>query len=141
MKALLLRLRLLVLALALGAALVFVGNAATDIVLGRMPLADGTLGSIDAPDVAIIHMVFTTLPMIVLALWGSRSKLLWRTAVLLTAGFSAFATWSIWHSSLSGFEGGADIGLGLIMLASPCFILLVLGVIGIFGRRRRVSNG
>jgi len=131
-----LRLGLLALALILGGALVLIENAALDLVLGRAPLEDGTLGSIDAPDVAVLHMVFTSLPLVVLALCARQSKRLWGTAIALILCFSAFATWSIWRASLIDFEGGADIGLGLIMLASPFLILFVLGILSVMTRRR-----
>ena len=136
MRPLFLRLRLLALALLAGAALVVICNAATDLVLGRTPMADGTFGSIDAPDVAVLHLIFTALPMVALALAGSRSKLLWGGGIILTACFCAFATWQIWRDSQTGFAGGANIGLGLIMLASPFFIILVLGAISAIRRQK-----
>ena len=129
-----LRLKLIALSLAITLLIVLVGNAGTDLVLGRAPFADGTLGSIDAPDVAVLHIVFTSLPFVLLALVGSRSRLLWSTATLLTACFWAYATFRIWSASLTGFEGGADIGLGLIMMASPFLIMIILG--GVAALRR-----
>ena len=128
------RLGLLGLALTLGALIVLVGNAAMDFALGRMPLADGTLGSIDALDVAVLHLVFTSMPFVVLALVGSKSRLLWTVATLLTALFSAYFVWQIWRDSLAGFAGGANIGLGLIMLASPFAILIIVGIVALILR-------
>ena len=132
------RLALLGVALLIGCSIVVVGNAATDIVLGRVPLADGTLGSIDAPDVAVLHIIFTSLPLAALALAGSRSRLLWAIASALTAGFWIYFILQIWGDSLSGFEGGANIGLGLIMLASPFLIMIVVGAVALLRRGRRL---
>ncbi|MBX3561126.1 MAG: hypothetical protein KF780_04865 [Sphingomonas sp.] len=128
------RLGLLGLALALGALIVLLGNAATDFVLGRMPLADGTLGSIDVPDVAVLHLVFTSIPLVVLALVRSRSRPLWAIATLLTALFSTYFVWQIWRDSLAGFAGGANIGLELIMMASPFAILIIVGIVALLLR-------
>jgi hypothetical protein len=115
-------------ALAVALAIVIVFNAATDIVLGRLPLADGTLGAIDAPDVFVLHLLFTGLPFVVLALVGSSARLLWLIASALTACFWVYAVLQIRHDSLGGFAGGANIGLGLIMLASPFLILMMVGL-------------
>ena len=128
------RLKLFGLAFALSGLIVVAGNAAIDLVLGRMPLRDGTLGSIDAPDVAVLHLVFTSLPFVLLALVGSRSRTLWSLAAVLTACFWGFAAFRIWSASLTGFEGGADIGLGLIMMASPFMIMAVVGVAALLRR-------
>lgn len=131
---------LLLLAIALGVMLVLAGNLADDLVLGRTPLADGSFGSIDAPDVAVLQFVFTSLPMLVLALVGSRSRLLWGIAIALGAGFWGYCVYQTWQDSLTGFAGGANIGLGLIMLASPFFILIVLGVVSLVGRSLKASR-
>src|SRR3546814_19574693 len=77
------------LALLLGLSIVLVANAATDLILGKPLVADGALGSINEPDVAIIHFVAASLPMLVLGLFGPRSRTLWGAATLMTA-----ALWS-----------------------------------------------
>lgn len=133
------RLELLAIALLVGAIIVLVANAATDLVLGRVPLADGTLGSIGAPDVAVLHLVFTSFPLVALALAGSRSLLLWAIAILLTALSWIYAVWQIWRDSLTGFAGGANIGLGLIMLAAPFAILFIVAMVAMFRRLIRGS--
>jgi uncharacterized membrane protein len=128
------RLGLMGLAFAAGAAIVLAGNAVTDLVLGRAPFADGTVGSIDALDVAILHLVVTLIPMIALALAGSRALVLWATTILTTVCFWAYFVWQIWQDSLTGFAGGANIGLGLIMLGSPFVVLAVVCVVALFRR-------
>ena len=75
--------------------------------------------------------------MFVLALRGVRSVLMWAVAFILTAAFWAFSVWSIWRASLHNFEGGADIGMGLIMLASPFVTLGCLVVLRELSKLRR----
>ena len=128
------RATLLLMAIVGGVILVVAGNLVADLVLDRIPFADGTLGFIDAPDVAVLDFVCTSLPMVVLALVGTRSRVLWLTALLLGITFWAYFIYQIWQDSLSGFAGGANIGLGLIALASPFFILVVLGLVALVGR-------
>lgn len=140
MKLLRVRGALLILALCAGAVLVFVANAATDLVLGRTPFEDGTLGSIDAIDVAYMHLAFTSGPMVMLAAFGNRSRLLWATAIALTSAFWAFAVHQIWRASRTGFEGGADIGLGLIMLASPLFVIFGVWLVAWLTGRLRLPE-
>lgn len=130
------RLGLLGLALIVSLAIVIVFNAAIDIVLGQVPLADGTLGSIDAPDVFVLHLVFTSLPFTALALAGSSSRLLWALASGLTVCFWIYAVVQIRLDSLGGVAGGANIGLGLIMLASPFLIMLVVGLAALLRSER-----
>lgn len=128
------RLGLIGLAFAVGPVIVLVGNAATDLMIGRVPFVNGTVGSIDAPDVAILHLAFTSIPLIVLALVGSHSPVLWATATLTTACFWTYFVWQTWQDSLTGFEGGANIGLGLLMLGSPLVVVAVVGVVALFQR-------
>lgn len=129
------RLPLLILALGLGSAIVLLGNAATDIILRKPLISDGAFGSVDAPDVAILHVIFTSLPLFVLALKGSRSGVLWGVAVALAVLFWTYFVYQIWRDSLTGFEGGANIGLGLIMMVSPVVSLVVLAVVAAAIRR------
>ncbi|HYG29632.1 MAG TPA: hypothetical protein VD887_05385 [Allosphingosinicella sp.] len=130
------RLGLLGLALVVTLAIVIVSNAATDLALGRVPLADGTLGFIDAPDVFVLDLLFTGLPFIVLALVRSSARRLWSIAFALTVAFGIYAVVQIRLDSLGSFAGGANIGLGLIMLASPFVILAVVGVAALFRSER-----
>jgi hypothetical protein len=126
------RLRLLGVALSIGALLVLAYNFAADLILGHRP---GGFGYIDAADVAVGHFLLASLPLIVLALVGSRARRLWATAILLAVLVWAYCVYQTWLDSRTGFEGGANIGLGLIMLASPFFILLVVGIVALFGRK------
>jgi hypothetical protein len=131
------RLGLLGIALATGALLVLAGNLVADLVLGHRP---GGFGYIDAVDVAVGHFVDASLPLIVLALFGSRARLLWGTAILLSVLFWAYCIYQTWLDSLTGFEGGANIGLGLIMLASPFLILLVVGILSLVSGRKSPTS-
>jgi hypothetical protein len=126
-----LRLKLLGLALAISIAIVVAGNLATDLVLADPVFSDGVLGSIDALDVAILHVLITSLPMVVLALRRVEARSLWIAAVLLTTAFWIYFNWQIWQDSLTGFEGGANIGLGLIMLASPFIVTIGVGLLAL----------
>ena len=125
------RLKLLGLALAISIAIVVAGNLATDLVLADPVFSDGVLGSIDALDVAILHVLITSLPMVVLALRRVEARSLWIAAVLLTTAFWIYFNWQIWQDSLTGFEGGANIGLGLIMLASPFIVTIGVGLLAL----------
>ena len=51
---------------------------------------------------------------------------MWLTAVVLTCMAWTYYVWQVWRDSLTGFAGGANMGLGLIMVASPFLILAVL---------------
>ena len=51
---------------------------------------------------------------------------MWVGAVALTLVYWAYFNWQIWRDSLTGFADGANIGLGLIMMAAPFAILLLL---------------
>jgi hypothetical protein len=116
------RLRLFALAFLLTAVTVFMGNAGTDLVLGD-PLFGGTpFGFIDAPDVLVLHLIFTGLPFFALALLAETRGLLWITAVAFSLLTWTYAAWQVWRDSLTGFAGGANIGLGLIMMGAPIVI-------------------
>jgi hypothetical protein len=55
----------------------------------------------------------------------------------MSVGFWTYFVVQTWRDSLTGFAGGANIGLGLIMLASPFAILALLGLIALASRIRR----
>ena len=121
-------------ALALGALIVFGANVATDVVLDkglRFPP-----GSIDALDVALMHWIIAAFPMLVLARRSNRYQPLWIAAFSLTCAFWGYSIWQIWQDSLSGFAGGANIGLGLIMLASPFVVHMFLRLLALFMKRK-----
>jgi hypothetical protein len=120
------RLRLVALAIALTAAIVLLANIAADLAMSQRPFENGKVGFIDAPDVAILHFIFTGLPFFALAGCGEQRRTFWTTAVALTLVSWIYAIWQLWQDSLTGFAGGADIGLGLIMMAAPIVIAVVI---------------
>ena len=122
------RIPLVGLACLFGVVLVVAGNAMTSLVAGRPIVGAGTFGAIDAPDVAVLHFVTTATPLLLLGLLNVRRLRFWLLAIVLGAAFWCYAAWQIWQDSLTGFAGGANIGLGLIMLASPFVIVACLGL-------------
>jgi hypothetical protein len=121
------------LALALGQtlAIVLLGNAAANWAAERPAFDRHAFGLMDAPDVAVLHLLITGLPMLVLAAIGSRRALLWAVALGFAIAAWGFAIWQIHQDFLNNFAGGADIGLGVVMLASPFVSLLVLLIVGL----------
>ena len=59
---------------------------------------------------------------------------MWVTAVVLTVAFWIYFNWQIWQDSLIDFAGGANIGLGLVMIAAPFFILVILKLVSMISR-------
>lgn len=130
------RRRLLLIGTALGIGLVIMlaENVAADIVVGRAPFTNGRLGFIDAPDGVLFHFVIAALPMLALALIGSSRRWLWAVAISMTALFATFAVWQLRQDYLADFAGGANIGLGIIMMASPWITLIVMGFMALLAR-------
>lgn|GEM_PF-948555 len=130
------RRRLLLIGAALGIGLVIMlaENVAADIVVGRTPFTNGRLGFIDAPDGVVLHFAIAALPMLALALIGSSRRWLWAVAIGMTTLFATFAVWQLRQDYLADFAGGANIGLGIIMMASPWITLIVMGVMALLVR-------
>ncbi|WP_375186991.1 hypothetical protein [Sphingobium yanoikuyae] len=137
------RRRLLLIGTALGIGLVIMlaENVAADIVVGRTPFTNGRLGFIDAPDGVLFHFVIAALPMLALALIGSSRRWLWAVAISMTALFATFAVWQLRQDYLADFAGGANIGLGIIMMASPWITLIVMGVMALLARITGTRSG
>lgn len=74
----------------IGMTIVIIGNVAVDIVLGTPFFADGALGLIDALDVALLHLAFASLPLLVLSLRGNRDPVPWFTAISLAILFQCY---------------------------------------------------
>lgn len=129
------RLQLTLIALVLAGLFVIFGNAAADLVLDRRPLEDGTLGFIDAPDVAIIHLVFTGMPFFTLAVCAEPRVKLWTAAVVFTLVSWCYSTWQVWRDSLNDFAGGANIGAGLVMIVAPLAASVILAAISTKSKR------
>jgi hypothetical protein len=79
---------------------------------------------------------FTAIPFAVLTLGKDRRRAMWATATALMTALWAFFVWQIYQDSLSGFAGGANIGLGLIMISGPVLSLIVLAIVGAILRWR-----
>jgi len=137
------RRRLLLIGTALGIGLVIMlaENVAADIVVGRTPFTNGRLGFIDAPDGILFHFAIAALPMLALALIGSSRRWLWAVAIGMTALFATFAVWQLRQDYLADFAGGANIGLGIIMMASPWITLIVMGVMALLARITGARSG
>ena len=130
-----LRLKLLLIALGLAGAFVLVGNLAADLVVGRRPLQRGSLGFIDEMDVAVMHVILTGLPFFTLAVLAETRRRAWNIAVLCLGFLWAFVIAQVWWDSLNNFAEGANIGLGLLMLAVPIILSVVLAVVSMRSRR------
>jgi hypothetical protein len=74
-------------------------------------------------------------PFLLLSLVGTRDKIPWLVAALLTLGFWGYLLFDGVRYHWTGDTSGANIGLGLIMLVSP---LLISGAaMGIHAWRRK----
>ncbi len=135
------RLLLIGAALDIGLVIMLAENVAADIVVGRTPFTNGRLGFIDAPDGVLFHFVIAALPMLALALIGSSRRWLWAVAISMTALFATFAVWQLRQDYLADFAGGANIGLGIIMMASPWIRLIVMGVMALLARITGTRSG
>jgi hypothetical protein len=74
----------------------------------------------------VLHLIFAGLPFYALALVVERRPAFWIAASILTLASWSYAVWQVWKDSLTGFAGGANIGLGLVMMGAPFVIMVVL---------------
>jgi hypothetical protein len=82
-----------------------------------------------ASDVEPVVALIAAIPYLALALVGARSLLPWIIGLTLTLSLWGYALYSGVRYQWNPDGTGADIGLGLIMLASPfVFTPIVLGV-------------
>jgi hypothetical protein len=81
------RLPLVALAVLIGAAVVTIGNVAISLALRHPLIDDGSFGSIDAPDVALLQFFDAGLALLLLAFRNVRRRRFWLTAIILTAAF------------------------------------------------------
>jgi len=102
------------------------GNAVTIVVIGGRISGFEYLTVVDVVVTFVTQLFFTGLPFFALAGCGEQRRTFWLTAVALTLVSWTYAVWQMWHDSLTGFAGGANIGLGLIMMAAPIVIAVVL---------------
>ena len=120
------RISLLILAFTLSAAIVFIAQATADLVIGDKLFAFEYRSTTDVVITFTMQILFSGLPFFVLAARSDRRPVMWLTAVVLTCIAWTYYVWQVWRDSLTGFAGGANMGLGLIMVASPFLILAVL---------------
>lgn len=129
------RMKLIALAAVLAIAIVVFGRIVTDMIIGHPLLASEYISTSETLFTLALQSAFAAIPMIVLAVRCDRRMWMWVVAVALTAATWAFYAWQIWRASLVKFAGGADIGLGLIMLAAPFLIFLVMRLLSGLVRR------
>src|SRR3954470_20444218 len=88
-----------------------------------------------ASDVEPVNAIIVAIPYLALALSGARRALPWLVGLALTLSLWGYYLYEgvsyQWHPDGSG----TDIGLGLIMLASPLFISAVVLAIHVVQRR------
>ena len=129
------RLKLVVLAAGMAIAIVVFGRVITDMIIGQPLLVSEFQSAGETLFTLALQTAFASIPMMVLALRGDRRAWLWAVAVALTGASWAFYAWQIWRASLVDFAGGADIGLGLIMIAAPFLILLAMKLLSMTVRK------
>ena len=59
---------------------------------------------------------------------------LWLAAAIVTGLLWLFVIWSVWRASRHEFSGGADIGLGIMMLFVPVIASIALAVVSLRSR-------
>lgn len=117
------------LALAIGPAVV-IGEA-----LAFSALTDRPLDWAPAGEVRLVQIAIVAAPFLLLSLAGTRDRLPWLVALALTLALWGYSLFDSVRYQWSGDRSGANIGLGLIMLASPWVIAAVS--MGLYAWRRR----
>nr|WP_314442236.1 hypothetical protein [uncultured Sphingomonas sp.] len=136
MTRLLLTGRLMLLAALLTLGIVLLGNLASTMAVGRQLSGSGG-AELPPAHVLLLHAVCTGIPFVCLALFGERRRTMWTIAAAVMASFWLFFVWQLRQDYLADFAGGVNIGLGLVMLASPLVALLILAAAALVLRRRR----
>jgi hypothetical protein len=108
------RLKLVVAALAIGIGTVGAVNLGFSLMTAR-PMA--------ATSVAVVEVVIVAMPFLFLALSRISARPPWLTGLALTFGLWGYYLFEGVRTQLSGETSGANIGLGLLMLASPFIII------------------
>jgi len=86
--------------------------------------------------VDLLQMVIVAIPFLVLAMGGVRARLPWLTGLALTAALWGYFLFEGVRYQWSGDTSGANIGLGVIMLASPLLISFACIAAYVIERRR-----
>lgn len=123
------RLRLVLLALGIGIGVVAFTNLALSGLTGR-PL-NFSFG------VDLFQLVIVAIPFLVLAMGGVRARLPWLTGLALTAMLWGYYLYDGVRYHWSGDASGANVGLGLLLLASPLVISIACIAAYLLERRRR----
>lgn len=116
--------RLFVRAALITLAVLALGIGASSLAADRSLLDLGAVGALP------MHFVMTGGPFFMLAFNGDDRRPLWVVAASIMLSFWAFFVWQTRLAYLDDFAGGANIGLGLLMMAAPIFACVMLGVIG-----------
>lgn len=86
--------------------------------------------------VDLVQMVMVAIPFLMLAMGRVRARLPWLTGLALTAAFWGYYLYEGVRYQWSGDTSGANIGLGLILLASPVLISFACIATYLLERRR-----
>ena len=123
------RLPLFLLAVAIGILTTAADVGTSSIVTGRHLDAGGTYASY------LMQVAMIAAPFFLLALLNVRARGPWLLAFALTVSIWGYALYDGLRFQSSGGRPGANIGLGLVLFASPILISLVCLVTGLRGRR------
>ncbi|MEA3003922.1 MAG: hypothetical protein QOH81_2710 [Sphingomonadales bacterium] len=89
-------------------------------------------------DVEPVNALLVAIPFIILALIGTTKLLPWLVGLALTLLLWGYALYSGVSYQRHPDGSGADIGLGLIIMASPVFISAI--VLAVYAALRRISG-
>lgn len=87
-------------------------------------------------DVALVNALFAAIPFLVLAVSRRTGRLPWLVGVAVTAALWGWVLYEGVSYQWNPDGTGANIGLGLIMLASPLFITAIVLTVDALKRRR-----
>ena len=123
------RIWLIVIALSIGVAVVAAKKFLFSSLTGR-PL-------VFVSDVDSVNAILVAIPYLCLAFAGTKRLLPWLVGLALTLSLWCYALYSGVNYQWNSYVGGANIGLGLMMLASPFFISPI--VLGVHALQRRAA--
>ena len=121
--------RMVLLALGIGLAVVGLTSLGFSAATGR-PL-EGSL------EIYLFQLTIVSLPFLVLAMGGVRARRPWLVGLLLTGALWGYYLFEGIRYQLSGDRSGANIGLGLLLLASPLLISIACIATHAIAQRRR----
>jgi hypothetical protein len=124
------RLPLFLLAIAIGILTTAADVGTSSIVAGHHLDAGGAYASY------LMQVAMIAAPFLLLALLNVRARGPWLLAFALTVSIWGYALYDGLRYQPSGDRSGPNIGLGLLLFASPILISLVCLVTGLLSRRR-----